>query len=226
MSSGVPTCRSLTLVHDRDAVAHGEGLLLVMGDEHEGDPHLALQGLELELHLLAQLQVQGAEGLVEQQHLGPVDESTGQRHALLLPAGELVGPAPLHAAELHEPDRLGDAPVTFGPLHLLHLQAEGDVAGHVHVGEQGVGLEDRVHRPLVGRQRPDFLAEDLEAAHRREVQPGDHPQRRGLAATRRAQQGEELPVADLEVDVVHGSDVAEALGDACDLYGRDGIGHR
>ena len=72
--------------HDHDHVAHRERFLLVVGHVHEGDPDLTLEGLELELHLLAQLEVQGTERLVQEQHRGPIDERTGQGDALLLPA--------------------------------------------------------------------------------------------------------------------------------------------
>src|SRR5207249_4894904 len=58
------------LVEDGDAVAHRQGLLLVVGDEDEGDADLALELLELDLHLLAQLEVECAEGFVEQQYAG------------------------------------------------------------------------------------------------------------------------------------------------------------
>ena len=47
--------------------------------------------LELDLHLLAQLQVERAERLVEQQHLRPVDERAGQRDPLSLAAGSWPG---------------------------------------------------------------------------------------------------------------------------------------
>ena len=57
------------LVHDRDAVGHGHRLLLVVRDHDEGDADVALDRLELDLHGLAELQVQRAERLVEQQHL-------------------------------------------------------------------------------------------------------------------------------------------------------------
>ena len=46
--------------------------------------------LQLELHLLAQLQVERAERLVEKQHLRLVDERARERDALLLAAGELA----------------------------------------------------------------------------------------------------------------------------------------
>ena len=48
------------VVHDRDAVGHGHGLLLVVGDDHEGHAELVLDVHELELGLLAQLLVERA----------------------------------------------------------------------------------------------------------------------------------------------------------------------
>ena len=48
----------LTVVHDREPVAHGERLLLIVGHVDEGDPDFPLDPLELGLHLLAQLQVE------------------------------------------------------------------------------------------------------------------------------------------------------------------------
>ncbi len=63
-----------------------------MGDVDEGDPDLALDLLQLDLQALAQLQVERAERLVEQQHLRQVDQRPRQRHPLLHAAGELRGP--------------------------------------------------------------------------------------------------------------------------------------
>ena len=56
-------------------------------------PQALLQVLHLHLHLLAQLQVEGGHRLVEQQHLRLEHDRPRQRHALLLPAGELVDAA-------------------------------------------------------------------------------------------------------------------------------------
>ena len=78
-----------------------------MRDEDERDAEPGLQQLQLELHLLAQLPVERAERLVEQQHGGAVHECAGQRDALLLPARELRGLAVGEAAHLHEVERLG-----------------------------------------------------------------------------------------------------------------------
>ena len=51
-------------------------------------PRLLLHVFQLQLHLLAQLQVQGAQGFVQQEHLGLVDQRPGDGHTLLLSAGE------------------------------------------------------------------------------------------------------------------------------------------
>ena len=53
-----------------------------MGDQHKGDAQLALQGLQLDLHLAAQLAVKGGERFVQKQHFGFVDDGTGQGDAL------------------------------------------------------------------------------------------------------------------------------------------------
>ncbi len=80
----------LAVAHDGDAVGHGHGLFLVVGDDDEGQAEVLLQVHQLELRFLAQLLVERAERLVEQQHLRPLGERAGQRHALALAAGELV----------------------------------------------------------------------------------------------------------------------------------------
>ena len=102
------------LAHDDEPVAHGERLFLVVGDVDEGDADVALQLLELQLHGLAQLGVEGAEGLVEEQHGGPVDEGARERHALLLAARELARPALHHLIHLDHLERLLHALLDLG----------------------------------------------------------------------------------------------------------------
>ena len=105
-SSGAPDLLHLAAVHDRDPVGQRERLLLVVGHVHERDPDLELDPLELHLELAPELEVQGAERLVEQQHLRPVDERPGEGDALLLAARQLVGLAPVVAAEADELQRV------------------------------------------------------------------------------------------------------------------------
>src|SRR5205807_6038321 len=55
-----------SLVEHGDPIAHRERLVLVVGHVDEGDPDRVLDSLELYLHLLAQLQVERPERLVQQ----------------------------------------------------------------------------------------------------------------------------------------------------------------
>ena len=64
--------------HDGNAVGEGERLVLVVRDEDEGDADLALDRLELDLHLVAQLEIERGQWLVEKQHLGAVDQGAGE----------------------------------------------------------------------------------------------------------------------------------------------------
>ncbi len=81
------------LGHDGDAVRQGERFFLVMGDEHKGDADGSLQGAQFDLHFLAQVLVEGAKRFIKQEHFRPADKGAGQRHALPLPAGKLMGGA-------------------------------------------------------------------------------------------------------------------------------------
>jgi hypothetical protein len=69
---------------------------------------------------------------------------------------------------------------SFGDLR--PSQAEGDVVEDVEVGEDGVGLEDRVDGPAVRRDALDLLAGDGDLALRGLLEARDHAQRRRLSA--------------------------------------------
>ena len=59
-----------------------------MSHVNEGDAQAPLEALQLELHLLAQLEVERAERLVEEQHGGAAGDGSRECYALHLAAGE------------------------------------------------------------------------------------------------------------------------------------------
>ena len=201
---GRPELLDLAGVHDRDPVAHRERLLLVVGHVHERDPDLRLDALELDLELAAELEVQGAERLVEQQHVRAVGERAGERHPLLLAAGELVGLALLECLEPDQRQGVADAPSHLVLGHALALGPEGDVVADRQVRKQRVVLEHHVHGPLVGWLAGHVAVAQQDAAARRQLEAADHPQGRRLAAARWAQEREELAGGHLEGHVVDG----------------------
>src|SRR5581483_7313603 len=110
---------NLAFIEDGDAIGHRQRLALVVGDEHEGDAELLLQRLELLLHLLAKLQVERTERLVEKEHLRSVDERAGESDALALAAGKLSGPALLETLELDHGERVFCLSLALGLGHAL-----------------------------------------------------------------------------------------------------------
>jgi hypothetical protein len=112
------------VVHHGDAVEDRQRLLLVVRHVHGRDPDLALDRLELDLHLLAQLEVERAERLVEQQHGRVDDERAGQRDALLHAAGQLARAGLLAPAQADQLERLADAPPDLGLGDLAPREAD------------------------------------------------------------------------------------------------------
>ena len=222
----------LALAHDRDPVAHGERLFLVVGHEDEGDAGAPLQVLELAAHLLAELEVEGRERLVQQQHLGMIGQRARQGDPLLLPAGELGGAPSAQPRHLDQGQHLLDDAADLLLGRAPHLQSEGDVLRHRHMGEQGIALEDGIDRPLIGRQMLDRAALEQDLAGARLLEAGDQAQQRGLAAARGAQEGEELVLPDGDRDVVEGphallsgaEDLRNSAGfDRCDVCQNRGL---
>ena len=87
--AGLADLFDAAVVEHRQPVAQGQRLVLVVGHDDERDADLALDRLQLDLHLFAQFEVECAERLVEQQHPGPSDQCAGQRDALTLTARQL-----------------------------------------------------------------------------------------------------------------------------------------
>nr|WP_263008734.1 hypothetical protein [Nonomuraea phyllanthi] len=72
-------------------------------------------GLQVGAQLLAELEVQVGQGLVEQQHVHGAGQRAGDRGALLLAARQLGGPAAEQRREAHELGHLAHPPVDAVP---------------------------------------------------------------------------------------------------------------
>ena len=193
-----------------------------MRDVDERDPDVVLDPLQLHLHVLAELEVERAEGLVEQQHARVIDEGAPERDALLLAAGELLRLAFREPGEADELEHLGHTALELILLHALPLESERDVVLDVHVREEGVALEDGVDVPLVRREPDDVLIAEEDAPLGRLLEAADHPQRRRLAAARRAEHREERAARDLDRDPVDRDRVVEPLDDVLETNVRCG----
>ena len=227
-SAGRGHLHDLALVENGDAVGHGHGLLLIVGDDHEGEAKFLLKIHELELRLLAQLLVERAERFVEQKNLGPLGNRTGQRDALSLAAGKLMRLALGELRELHQPEHLGDTLLDLGFGHAFLLEAEGDVLLDRHMRKKRVGLEHHVDRTAVGRNAAQILPVQQYAPRSRLVEAGQHAQQRGFTAARGAEKCKEFALVDGEGKIVDSGEIAEPLGHVLEYYVglRAGIGPR
>ena len=61
-----------------------------MGDIDEGDTEFLVQFFQLDLHVVAHLEVKGTQRFVEQQYFGFIDNRSGDGDTLLLTAGERI----------------------------------------------------------------------------------------------------------------------------------------
>ncbi len=109
------------ILHDRDPVAHGHRLDLVVRDIDEGGAQALMQLLQLDPGLHPQHRVQVGEGLVEQEHPRLADDGAAEGDALALAARELAGFPFEQGVELEDSARLFDARLDLGPWGASHL---------------------------------------------------------------------------------------------------------
>ena len=210
------------------AVRHGERLLLVVRDVEHGHAHVAVDALDLELHLLAKIPVEGAQRLVHQEEPGVEYQGAGQSHPLLLPAGKLPRQAITEPCEVHHVERAPHLSLDRRFRLPAHLEGEGDVVEHRHVREERVVLKDDADVPVLGRHARDGAAVHRDLAGRGRREAGHHHQRRRLARATRAEEREELPTPDFEIDRVDGGRAGVALREAAEreLSLADDVGHQ
>ena len=190
------------VVEDHDAVGHAQRLGLVMGHIKHGDAQGVGQIGYLELHKFAQLFVQRAEGFVHQHQFRLEHEGAGQRHPLLLTAGELPRPPVAELPHLHHIQHILHPRLALGLFHPAHLQRETEVLGHRHVGEQGVVLKHHPDAAFMGRDVVDGLAVKKNPAVGDGLKARQHHQAGGLARAGRPQHGQKLPFPNGKVQIL------------------------
>ena len=177
------------LVHHHDLVGHLHGFFLVVGDDHGGDMHLVVEIAQPGPQFLAHLGVEGAEGLIEQQHPRLHSQGPSQGHPLALAAGELGGVAVAKALQLHQLQQLINPPADRLVLPAAQLQTKADVLAHGAVLEQGEVLEHKAHLALLHRASGGLLAGDPDPPGVSLLQAGDQPQQGAFAGTGWSEQG-------------------------------------
>jgi hypothetical protein len=205
--------------HDQNAVREGQRLVDTVGDEHDRLASRAPDAQQLLLEDDACLLVERAEWLVHQEDRPVVHERPRHRRALLHAAGELVRERRPELREVGQGQQLVDTLAPRLGRHAGDRQGIRDVVLHREPREDRGFLEDHARRTV---------ATDADIARGGGLQAGEDPQHRRLPAARWPHEHDELPIRDIERDVLQGQDrargppVMEGLPDAADL---DGCGH-
>ena len=212
----------LAVVEDGDAVGELDRLFLVVGDEDGGVAGAVVDLAQPAAQLPPDLGVEGAEGLVEEEHARLDGERAGERDALALAAGELRRVAVLEPAQLDEVEKLHDAPADLRlartPPERAHGEAEGDVVEDLHAAEEGIALEDEADVALLHRQAQRVLAGEGDAAGIRRIEAGKDAEQRGLARARGAKEGDQLAGGDVDRDATQRRRGAELAHDPVDAH--------
>ena len=129
-------------------------------------PRLRLQQLQLVLNRLAQIGVERAERLVEQQDVGLDHQAPRERDALALAAGEPVSAALGNVARGRSLSSMRSTlrVVARASAASSPRGRSATLLAHRHMREQRVVLEDHRGRPPLGRQVVDPLALDQDVA--------------------------------------------------------------
>ena len=192
------------MTHQDDPVGEGVGLLKVVRGEDDGAPALGI-GVDGLPEAAAPLDVHACGRLIEDEQCRIAHERHGEAQALLLASGALLDDAR---------GEVGDAGAAHG---LLCIDSMGEEARrqlhrltHGDVGQEAGGLHDCGDQAPVGRLARAH-PEDSRIAAGRAAQSQDHVDRRRLARTVGAQEGDDFAGADGQVDTVDGGDVTEGL---------------
>jgi hypothetical protein len=205
-------------LHDGDAVAHRHGLDLVVGDVDRRGLEIVLELRDVRAHLDAQLRVEVRERLVHQEDLRLPHDRAPHRDTLPLAARQLLR---LPVEELRQVEKLRSP--RHPPVDLVlrlppQPQAEGDVLVDGEMRVERIVLEHHRHIPFPRGQRVDNAVADAQLALGDLLESGHHPQRGRLAAPGGPDENQELPVRDVQRQVVDGVEaVVVDLLDAFEL---------
>ena len=171
----------------------------LMGNDDDSDAQLLVDAADQLQNGVGGGGIQGAGGLVAQQHLGVGGQSTGDGHPLLLPAGELGGVGPGLVRQSHQFQQLFSPPLGLPFPHARQLQREADVAQAVALHQEVEALKDHGHISAHGAQLTLGETAQIAPVHdhaslRGTLQHIDAAHQRALARAAHADDAEDIPV--------------------------------
>ncbi len=171
-------------------------------------PCSAIELLQQAQDLFGVVAVEIAGGFVADQEGRVGDDRAGDRHALLLAAGQLAGAVVGAIGQAHQGQCDFGIALALGGIEVGKQQRQFDILLRVEHRHQVVELEheaDMVAAPgrqLAAAEAVDALALDLDLAAGGAVETADEVEQGGLAGTGGTHEGNEVAALDLQVDAV------------------------
>ncbi len=165
-------------------------------------PELLVEGLHEGADGSLGQEVEADRRLVQEEHLGPVEESRGDLH--LHPLAEREAPH-LNAEQILESEELDEfaqRPLVFRPAYLVDLPVQIEGLARRQVGPELAALphDDGDPHPEVLLAQPGHVAHHESLARAGVHDAGEHLQRRGLARPIGAEEADHLALAHRERD--------------------------
>ena len=194
--------QQLALMQNCDAVGDRRRLIAVMRNEHDGGRQGGADVGDQLVHVGAQRRVEGAERLVEQQHLGFGRERSRNCDPLLLAARQFLNGSFSVTSQLHHLEILFRVRASGSPAHPRHALGERDIVEHTEVRKQQGALKNHAHAAFLRHEARNIRSIHQNLAAGDEIESGHDPQNRALARPARPEDRGARPRRHLERDVV------------------------
>ncbi len=139
------------MIHHHDHIREGKGLILGMGDLNKRHTKLFLEAAQFAAGFDPEGFVKGAQGFVQEQHLGTVGEGTGEGNPLLLTTAELGGFAVGEGFHAHEGEHFFNDGSAIALRYAPHFQAKSHIIPNRFMGKKRVVLKHHGGISLGGR---------------------------------------------------------------------------
>ena len=189
-----------------DAIGIGGHLRIVRDDDH--GVAFGVQLAQNAHDFLSALAVQCAGRLVGENDFTAIDQCARDTHALLLPAGKLIGAVVFALAQTETLQQCGTARASLLGRVARINGGDFDIAHGVQVSQQVIALENEAEilaaqtRQFVRFHSAGFLPIDQIAAACRPIQTTEDIHQRGFARAGLADDGDHFTGSNLQIDVV------------------------
>ena len=195
----------MALVHQSHPIA-SLGLVHIRRADKDGDPFLGAQGAQQVPEFATAHRIHPQRRFIQHDHLGLVDQATGQGQFFLHPSGDLASQPAGEAAQPGELEQGGDALSLIGPADALDVGKESHVLHDRQVWRQGELLGDVAVTLADGvGVAHGIVAQDAALACGAREQSQDDADGGGLARAVWSDEAKGLALVHLQIDAIHGN---------------------